>query len=362
MTKTIAVFLTIFATVLAMPAQADDAVKVTSTVDFSRGFSDANAIDVREFTGRIEIAVGGNETAVILTQGKKAYGVDFILAGNKLIIEGEQRPSNFQLFKYLKKNGYGYGKGAIEKYLMAFPVLKISVPVGVDIVFDDVITTAMGGDTMGHFEINKGYVDALIGDVKSAKIGISSAGNVSLGDVSEALKVGIGGSGNFDAVSAGSATFSIGGSGDVQIGYIDNDVKMTIGGSGDIKAGDVGGVVRVNEGGSGEIEIGKAGAGADLSIAGSGDIAMSSINGPTKARIAGNGHIVIKDGLAKDLTVSISGNGDFDFDGKSTNLNVSIVGSGSVDVRKNTGSLKTSNRGGNIRVNGKSIKKKKHGG
>ena len=281
-----------------------------------------------------------------------------------LTIQGEERPRDFQLYKYLKKNGYtkyGYGEDAVAKYLKSFPVLKISVPAGVDFEFDDVITIAVGGDTMGNLEIDKGYVEAIFGDVKSAEIGISSSGDVSLGNVKEHLKVGIGGSGDFDAVSARSVKLAIGGSGDIQVGEVKEDAVLTIGGSGDITTGNVGGSFDATVSGSGKIIADKVASGADLSVAGSGDIILASVNGPTSASIAGNGDIEIKGGVAKDLDVDIAGNGDFNLKGKSTNLDVSIVGSGSVDVQENSGTLRTSNKHGDIRVNGKYIKREKHG-
>ena len=184
MIKRFAACASISALAFLSAAQAGEAYKKSSKEDFARAFPEAMMIDINEFTGRIEIAIGGNETAVILKQGEKSYAVDFTAEGNMLTIQGEERPRDFQLYKYLKKNGhtkYGYGEEAVAKYLKSFPVLKISAPAGVDLEFDDVITIAVGGDTMGNLEIEKGYVEAIFGDVKAAEIGISSSGDVSLG-------------------------------------------------------------------------------------------------------------------------------------------------------------------------------------
>ena len=358
MIKRLAVCASISAFALLSAAEAGEAYKKSSKEDFARAFPDAKVIDINEFTGRIEVAVGGDETAVILTQGQKSYAVDFTAEDQVLTIQGEERPRNFQLYKELKN--YDYSEKAVAKYLKNYPVLKISAPSGVDIAFDDVITIAVGGDTMGNLDIEKGYVEAIFGDVKSAEIGISSAGNVSIGNVSEDLKVGIGGSGDFDAMSARSVKFAIGGSGDIEVGAVKENAVLTIGGSGDIQTGNVGGSFDATVSGSGKITADKVASGANLSVAGSGDIIIASVNGPTSASIAGNGDIEIKGGVAHDLDVNIAGNGDFNLAGKSTNLDVSIVGSGSVDVRENTGTLKTSNKHGDIRVNGKYIKPEKH--
>jgi len=359
MIKRFAVCASISAVALFSGAQAGEAYKKSSKEDFARAFPDATVIDINEFTGRIEIAVGGDETAVILTQGNKSYSVDFTAEDSMLTVRGEERPRGFKIHKQLKK--FGSSETAIKQYLKNYPVLKISIPAGVDFTFDDVITVAVGGDTMGNLEIDKGYVEALFGNVKSAEVGISSSGSVSLGEVAEHLKVGIGGSGDFDAVSAHSVKLDIGGSGDIQVGKVKQDAVLTVGGSGDISTGNIGGLIKANVSGSGNIMAKKVGSGAALSIAGSGDIILASVNGPTKASIAGNGDIRISGGVAKNLNVQIAGNGEFDFDGSSTNLDVSIIGSGSVDVRENTGTLKTSNRNGDIRVNGKYIKPEKHG-
>ncbi len=344
-------------TALALAALSTGSLKAQdglTSEDFAKAFPAAEAVRLLDFTGDVEIAAVEGELSIVLTQGEKPYSVDVVEENGALVISGEKRPRDFKIHRAI--NWRRDGADALKTYLADFPKLRITAPPGADVHFDDVIAVATAGDGLGHIAIEKGMVQGVFGDIASADISITSSGDVSMGAIAGAAKVRIGGSGDFDAVSAGEALLTIGGSGDIDIGAVAGDADVTIGGSGDIEAGDVAGAFTATISGSGSISARKIDAGADLTIAGSGDMRIGSVNGLTRASIAGSGDIDIDGGRAEDLNVTIAGNGDFAFAGLSTNLVASVVGSGSIDVAKNEGALRTSGRRGEIRVNGKSIK------
>lgn len=325
----------------------------------AQSFTNATSIAVRDFTGTVEVAVGGKTIDVTLTDGARTYPVDLSVQNGTLVIAGEKRPRNFQLHREI-----GWDQGgddAFRAYLEDYPHLAISAPAGTDLAFDDAIVMAAVGSLKSKLEVGGGYVEATFGDMQSADISIGGAGDIAMGVVAEGLAVSIGGSGDFEALSAGAADFSIGGSGDIRVGPVARNADVAIGGSGDVDIASVGGAIEVSIHGSGDVYAGEIARGADLSIAGSGDIALDAVNGPAAAAIAGNGDIGVKGGRAEDLKVTIAGSGDFTFGGVSTNLQASIVGSGAISVAKNEGSLSYSyaGSGGEVIVDGKSLRKKR---
>lgn len=322
----------------------------------AQSFKDATAISLRDFTGTVEVAVGGTTVDVTLTDGARTHSVDLSVENGTVVIAGEKRPRNFQLYREIDWDQGG--DGAFRAYLEDYPHLAISAPAGTDLAFDDAIVMAAVGSLKSKAEVGGGYVEATFGDMQSADISIGGAGDIAMGAIAGALAVSIGGSGDFEALSAGSADFSIGGSGDIRVGPVAQNADVAIGGSGDVDIASVGGAIEVSIHGSGDVYSGEIAKGADLSIAGSGDIALDRINGPAAATIAGNGDIGVEDGRAEDLKVTIAGSGDFTFGGVSTNLQASIVGSGAISVAKNEGSLSYSSAGsgGEVIVGGKSLR------
>ena len=319
---------------------------------FSRAYRSIDHIRVSDFVGRIEIAIGGEETAVLMEQGDNVRQVRFVQNDSMLVVSGERKSRKVDTYKLFKKSS---PTADFTDYLRSFPVLRISVPIGSTLEFDNTVSKITAGDTNGHVEIDDGYVEATIGNVKSAYVKVASAGGTSLGNVAEHLKVKVNGSGNFDAMSVGSARLVIGGSGDISIAETRGDATVDIGGSGDVSGGGVGGRLNAKVNGSGSIIFTKVKSGADLSIAGSGDIKLAALYGVARATIAGNGDIAIRDGKTEDLYVSIAGSGEFSHGGVSTNLVASIAGSGSIRVNRNEGTLKTLGNQGVVRVNGEKI-------
>lgn len=335
----------IAAVVACFSAQAADRVQ---------SFGNIKSLVIRDFTGGVEVKVGGKSVEVSLADGAKTYPVTIEDKHGTLIVAGEKRPHDFQLSKEL--DWRRYGDNAFKVYLKDYPRVTITAPAGTDLEFDDAIVIASVGSLKSHGKIDGGYVEAVLGDMRSADIGIVGAGNISMGAIADRLDLAINGSGDFEAVSAGSADVAVRGSGDVRLGPIAGKASFSIAGSGDVDAASVGGAIDVAINGSGDVYAGSVGGGGELTIAGSGDISLDRLNGPTSATIAGGGDIGVKDGRAENLHVNIAGSGDFTFGGVSTNLNARVMGSGEVSVAKNEGSLSYSGHDGRIRVGGKRLR------
>ncbi|MEX0644466.1 MAG: DUF2807 domain-containing protein [Parvularculaceae bacterium] len=312
-------------------------------------------IRLQDFTGAIDIAVGGAVINADLTTGAESYPVNISVIDGVLVIAGPKRPYGYNVHKEIDwRNNH---EMAFAEFLESYPVLKVTAPAGTDLTFDDAIVAAVAGDLNSNVKIGGGYVQAAFGDLKGAEIGINGSGDVTVGDVAETLKVAIGGSGDFIGGAARRGEFTIGGSGDVRVGAISEDAVMSIGGSGDIKAAAIGGALSASIHGSGDVNVGAVGKGARLSIAGSGDLGLAGVYGPVRIDIAGNGDVAIAEGRAENLAISVAGSGDVLFGGVSTNLNVSVVGSGTISVASNEGALTISGRGGEVYVGGIRVSK-----
>jgi len=310
---------------------------------YAETYANIESVLISDFTGRITVDIGGGGVAATITDGAKSFPVAITQSGGVLTIDGPDRPRRYRVHEEI--NWRRHKEEAFAIFLEDYPVLHLTMPAGTALEFDEAITIASVGDLEGDIIVDGGFVEAVIGDVVNANIGVNGAGDISVGAVRENLVARIGGSGDFEARSARTANLKIGGSGDLAIGNIAGGASMKIGGSGDIRADDVGGAVSASVAGSGDISIGDIAAGAEFAIAGSGDISADSVHGETSARISGSGDIEIAGGRAENLSISIRGSGDFAFDGVSTNLDASVRGSGSVTVGENEGSLSTSGRG-----------------
>lgn len=317
-----------------------------------RQFDGVDSLIISNFTGRIEVAIGGDRFSASMSGGSKGLPVEVSQNGAMLTLEAPERARNYRVHKEI--NWRRHGDKAFGIFLADYPVLKITAPEGAALELEDAITIASVGDLNGALLIDGGYVDAIVGNVATADVGVHGSGDILLGAVSDDLKASVHGSGDIDVKSAGASELSVHGSGDIRIGEISGETKINVHGSGDIATGDIGGDVKIAIHGSGDVDTGAVENGAVFSIHGSGDIAMRSINGPAEARIRGSGNIDIGGGRAENLKVSVNGSGDFAFDGVSTNLAASVHGSGFVTVARNEGRLTTSGRG-DVRVNGQMI-------
>lgn len=321
-----------------------------NTLDASqRQFEGVDAIVISDFTGRVIVEIGGEQTSASLQSGTINAPFEVSQNGSSLVFEGEERSRKFRISEEI--NWRRYGEDAFEMYLADYPTLRITTPAGTALELDDVITIAAIGDLNGDLIISGGYVDAVAGDVMSARVGVHGSGDIVLSEVCEALRASVHGSGDISAETAGSGDLSIHGSGDISVGAIDGDADLNIHGSGDIETGDIDGDVTASIHGSGDINGGAASRSGEFSIYGSGDISMRSINGAAEADIFGSGNIEISSGRAESLNVNVNGSGDFVFGGVSTDLVAHVRGSGGIDIARNEGTIRTSGRG-DIRVGG----------
>jgi hypothetical protein len=341
---------------LAAMAAFGASLGVADAADRTENFK-AKAVTLKDFTGTVEIKVGGPAVDVKLTDGARPHRVDFSVQNDRLMIVGEERPRNYRLHREIDHDRHG--EDAFRIYLEDYPHLLITAPKGTDIAFDDAVVIALVDSLESDAVVGGGYVEAVFGDMKSADISLGGAGDISMGTIAGPLDLAIGGSGDFDAVSAASAEIRIGGSGDVRVGPVAGDAGIVIGGSGNVDLASVGGALAAAVRGSGDIFAGKVGKGADLSIAGSGDISVDRIDGPASVTIAGAGDIGVRDGRAENLKVTIAGSGDFVFGGVSTNLEASIVGSGAISIGANEGALSYAGAGGGLTVGGERVKRRK---
>ncbi|MHA7871201.1 MAG: head GIN domain-containing protein, partial [Hyphococcus sp.] len=248
-----------------------------------------DSILISEFTGRIIVDIAAGETTATLSGGDADYAVDLAQDGAVLSVIGEERPRNYRFWREIKWDRYG--EEALAKYLEDYPTLRISAPAGIALELEDAITIASVGDLQGALVIGGGFVEAVVGDVNTAKVSVHSAGDITLGDVRDDLKASIHGSGDIHVDSAGASRLSIHGSGDIRIGEVRGDAVLKIHGSGDIETGDIKGAVETSIHGSGDISAGLVEAGGDFAVYGSGDTSVQHVNGPVDATIHGSGDI-----------------------------------------------------------------------
>ncbi|MEO0612265.1 MAG: DUF2807 domain-containing protein [Pseudomonadota bacterium] len=339
--------------------------------------------------------------------------VTFSVAGRKTLSDDDLQ----DFYRYQRRNQRQGGNEVLRAYLEDAPAVTLTVPTGTDIAIDRSIaivtheqpgTGTVDAQTLGHVKLGRGVIGATLGDLASGNIDVSGIADVTIGDVAGYLNGALSGSANFRAGALGAARLVLSGSGNIDtddigghgdlilsgsgnltVGSVANSVSgpsqnkskemtLLLTGSGNITANDVGRPVEARISGSGNIDVdnvdgdirtqisgsGKVRAktvkgGVSARISGSGDFDIDRVDGPVNISIGGNGRVRIDGGMAKDLSVSIAGNGHFTHRGTSTNLDASILGNGSIKVARNEGTLKTSNRDGVIEVNGVRIKPKR---
>ncbi|HXI86232.1 MAG TPA: DUF2807 domain-containing protein, partial [Parvularculaceae bacterium] len=203
-------------------------------------YSDASSVRVQDFTGTVRITTGGSKVEVILEQGAKTHPVTLKVENGALVIRGEKRSWRFNIGPEVS-GIWGDRKKAFERYLQNYPHLEITAPAGTDFTFEQAIARIDGGDLNSHVKIGGPWVEATLGDVKSADVGIGGPGDTTLGDVAETAQVAIGGSGDFRAGDVGRAKFTIGGSGDITTERVGGAATISIGGSGDVMTKGIGG-------------------------------------------------------------------------------------------------------------------------
>jgi len=219
--------------------------------------------------------------------------------GSRLTVEGESdEEDNRSVWDW--KNWFDFSHDTNWDHGDLF--IKVTVPRGTDVDVKDLVGNASIGDTMGNLKFEAAASKAHIGKVQQAKI-------------------------------------DLGGTGNIDIASVQNDLSLDMGGSGKVTTGAIGGTVKADIAGSGDAHFGPIGGGIHLDIAGSGDVTAAHVNGPTHIDIAGSGSVRILDGIANPLHVEIMGAGNLYFGGVAVDPHIDAVGSGSVHIKAYRGKL-----------------------
>ncbi|HUO88590.1 MAG TPA: DUF2807 domain-containing protein [Rhizomicrobium sp.] len=294
------------AALLVLPAAAGDSGWVTwPTQSYN-----ANTLRVDDVVGNVRVNVADGPMKVDVSGSKEMVGgLSIKNEGNLLHITGSEMPS-FGVWDWKKWFDFSH---IHEDHTTGKLFIKVTVPKGTSVRIDDLVGDATIGDTYGPLRLETTAGDATVGKVSEARISTAGSGKTSISEVGGELRLEIAGSGRITAGRAGSVKADIAGSGDAQIG--------TIGG------------------------------GASIDIAGSGDFTAAKVSGPVRVSIAGSGNVKIADGLADPLRVDILGAGDLYFGGVAVDPRISAMGSGNVRIRAYRGKL--SNDGmANVQIGG----------
>lgn len=149
-----------------------------------------------------------------------------------------------------------------------------------------------------RLELARGRVD-LRGRVASARVRVTQAGEVRLGEVAGLLAVQVPAQAQVNVAGAGQAFAEVNGAGTLRLGPVRG--------------------------------------GLTLSIPGSGDVQVASVAGPVALAFQGVGTVDIADGRADRFQAGITGMGTVRFKGTAADPQVLVTGAGSVDIAKVTG-------------------------
>ena len=266
----------------------------------SPAFAEGPTLTIQNFIGKITIQTEPDIPLSVLQQ-KRSSEVDIANTSSGLVIDG-----GIDELRGTKCKGY-YGNlswswtGKKESHsnfggyedLDRYPALTIAAPQNTHLVIENSIP-------FGQVE-----------DIGSADVSISHCGRLTMENV------------------AGDAGFNISGSGDLQVGDVQN-LTARIRGSGDIEAGNVAGDAQLRISGSGDITMGDAET-ADLGVSGSGDIEIARIAERLNIQSSGSGDVIVEGSYGK-LIYSSRGSGDLSVDEVNGEVEVETGGSGDVDI------------------------------
>jgi hypothetical protein len=135
---------------------------------------------------------------------------------------------------------------------------------------------------------------------------------------------------------ARSVDFASHGCGDWTVGDVDGQMRLGLVGSGDVHAGSAG-AAAVDIAGSGDVSAQAVRNGLSAHIAGSGDLTAAVVNGPMSVHVSGSGDVRVRSGQVTAMRVSVGGSGDVRFGGVAGTLEANVAGSGDVSVAHVTG-------------------------
>jgi len=290
----------------------------------------ADRIVFEDVTGAVEITTtGGDETEVVIRQGKTYRRIGVSEEGGVVTLKGERWKEdetddccNDRIRRTFEpRQGRTMSTGApLDEDLFAdYPTITVTMPREGDVSFVDARIKLKMDSLDGALALDACYVYGEAGDVGQAVIGIIEGSRLVVGDVGAGLEVDV--SGDADLLT-----------GDASMAEID------IAGPGDVVIGDIGGML-------------------DVSIAGSGTVRAARLDGPLTARIAGSGAVSVKAGRADTLKAIIDGSGGVFFEGTAVQPDLRLSGSAEVRMGAMTGRL-TRFGGGEVYVADKLIERK----
>ena len=270
-------------------------------------------LKIEDFVGVIEIQEGPGLSYTLDMNEDLVSEPVITLKGEQLLVEGglrngpERCRNNDKKFLMKMKSGQ-------ERPLASFPSLIIEVPAGTDVEI---------GQLGGRLSL---------GDTKNLSLTFQGCGDAVIGNVSDALKLAILGSGDVTAGSVGKADVSVRGSGDVEMGNVAGSADIAISGSGDVKIGEISGVT-------------------SLAIKGSGDTEIDYVRDNISIDLQGSGDVDVLDGGADQVSVRLMGSGDITYNGSANDVSVLLKGSGDVYVARSTGNRVVNRHGsGDVRI------------
>ncbi len=263
---------------------------------------EASALDVEDFVGTMEIKVGSPGTITVTPTGPKAERLMVERKGDTVVIDGGK--SSRELRGMNRWFGGDWGNVDLDDY----PAVVVTVPDGAGIEIDEMYGALRVADTNGPLVLERVAIDARVGAVQTAKIGVAGSGSIAVASIAE-------------------------------------DLTIAIAGSGDVTTGKAGGEVTMSIAGSGSIGVASVGEALGVSISGSGDVKVGTVSSAVKIAINGSGGVRVDDGRADPLKVAINGSGDFVFGGTAVNPRIAVNGSGDVRLGAMEGKLRSSGNG-----------------
>lgn len=289
----------------------------------------ADKVVLENVTGAVEITTnGGDETGVVIRQGKVYHRIGVSESDGVVTLKGEQWKSPntesccdsriHRTVNLRKDRSVSKGAPVDEKLFADYPTIIVTMPRKSDVSFVDARMKLKMDSIDGSLSLDACYVYGEAGDVGEAVIGLIDGSRLVMGNVGAGLEVDV--SGDADLLT-----------GDAAMADID------IAGSGDVVVGDIDGML-------------------DVSIAGSGTLRANRLAGPLTARIAGSGGVSVKAGRADVLKVVIDGSGGVFFGGTAVRPDLRLSGSAEVRMGALSGRL-THIGGGEVYIADKLVEK-----
>jgi hypothetical protein len=269
-------------------------VSLTLMVGGADAAASAPSAEVREAAARVTvIPEARGDVAVFLIKANPRLPIWISKVGDKVVIRGDVGHMITNC-----SSGWG-GKPSVGVWMRGrfayadLPQVVIRTPVDVHVTAGDAVF-----GTIGH--------------ARSVDFGNHGCGDWTVADVDGLMHLGLAGSGDVHAGSAGSATIAIVGSGDVSAQAVRGGLGANIAGSGDVTAAAVSGPMNVHVSGSGDVKVHSGQVTRmSVSVAGSGDVRFGGVAGSLEANVAGSGDVSVAH-VTGPVVKHVAGSGDVD--------------------------------------------------